>query len=144
VIDSKWNGGWIEFQTPDGSLISREPIHAGIISASVPANSRIVLSKEGLQSRMFYIAMENAGVEKDISYLVYEEFRRDYPNLLQNVVPPQVFHLQSLRQAVPQIRIRDQVAVAKPINAETSVCVPQTGSMCSHSYGSRPVCRFGP
>jgi hypothetical protein len=49
---------------------------------------------------MFYIAMENAGVEKDLSYLVYGEFRKDYPNLPQDVVPPQAFHLQSLRHAL--------------------------------------------
>src|SRR5436190_563273 len=97
---SKWNGGMLEFQTTDGQLIRREPIHAGIIAASVPANSRIVFLKEGLRPRMFYIAMENAGVEKDLSYLVYGEFRKDYPNLPQDVVPPQAFHLQSLRHAL--------------------------------------------
>lgn len=100
AADSKWNGGMLEFQTTDGQLIRREPIHAGVISASVPANSRVVLSKAGLKSRMFYIAMENAAVEKNISYLTDGDFRKDYPNLPQGVVPPQAFHLQSLRQAL--------------------------------------------
>ena len=98
AADSKWNRGMLEFQTTDGQPIRREPIRAGVISASVPANSRVVLSKKGLQSRMFYIAMENAAVEKDISYLTDGNFRKDYPNLSQGVVPPQAFHLQSLRQ----------------------------------------------
>ena len=97
---SKWIGGSLEFQTADGQRIRREPIHAGIISASVPADSRIVLSKEGLQSRMFYIAMENADVEKDMSYLYSGKFREDYPGLLESVVPPEAFRLESLRQAL--------------------------------------------
>jgi hypothetical protein len=99
---SKWIGGSLEFQSADGQLIRREQIHAGIISGSVPADSRIVLSKEGLQSRMFYIAMENEDVGKNISYLTSGEFRKDYPNLPQSVVPPQAFRLESLRQALKQ------------------------------------------
>jgi hypothetical protein len=97
---SRWIGGALEFQTADGQRIRREPIHAGIISVSVPADSRIVLSKEGLPSRMFYIAMENADVEKNISYLYTGEFRKDYPDLPQSVVPPEAFRLESLRQAL--------------------------------------------
>jgi hypothetical protein len=100
--DSKWIGGSLEFRRADGQRIRREPIRAGVISISVPADSRIVLSKEGLQSRMFYIAMENADVEKDIAYLSNGEFRKDYPNLPESVVPPQAFRLQSLRQALKQ------------------------------------------
>jgi hypothetical protein len=103
--DSKWIGGSLEFQTADGQRIQREPIYvgpndAGIISLSVPADSRVVLSKQGLRSRMFYIAMENAGVEKDISYLYSGEFRKDYPGLPQGVVPPEAFRLDSLRRAL--------------------------------------------
>jgi hypothetical protein len=97
---SKWIGGSLEFQTADGQRIRREPIRAGIISLSVPADSRIVLSKEGLQSRMFYITMENAEVENDISYLYSGEFRKDYPGLPQSVVPPKAFRLESLRRAL--------------------------------------------
>jgi hypothetical protein len=97
---SKWIGGSFEFQTADGQRIRRDLIHAGIISASVPANSRIVLSKDGLESRMFYIAMENAEVEKDISYLSSGDFRKDYPGLPQSVVPPEAFRLESLRHAL--------------------------------------------
>jgi hypothetical protein len=98
--DSKWKGGSIEVQTTDGHLIQRRQIHAGMIDASVPANARIVLTKEGLEPRTFYIAMENVGVEKLLSYLVYGEFRKDYPNLPQDVVPPQAFHLEELRRAL--------------------------------------------
>jgi hypothetical protein len=97
---SKWIGGVLEFQTADGQRIKREPVRAGIISISVPADSRIVLSKKGLPSRMFYIAMENAEVEKDISYLYSGEFRKDYPGLPQSVVPPEAFRLDSLGQAL--------------------------------------------
>ena len=102
---SQWIGGWLEFQTADGQRIRREPIfagpnQAGTISASVPADSRIVLSKKGLQPRMFYIAMENAEVEKNLSYLSTGEFRKDYPGLPESVVPPEAFRLESLRQAL--------------------------------------------
>jgi len=100
ALGSRWIGGSLEFQTADGELLRREPIHAGIISLSEPADSRIVLSKKGLQSRMFYIAMENADVEKDIWYLSSGEFRKDYPGLPQSVVPPQAFRLESLREAL--------------------------------------------
>jgi hypothetical protein len=97
---SKWVGGSIAFETTDGQLTRREPIHPGTITASVPANSRIVLTKQGLDSRMFYIAMENVAVEKLLSYLVYGEFRKDYPGLAPGVVPPAAFHLEALRQAL--------------------------------------------
>jgi hypothetical protein len=46
----------------------------GVIAASLPANSRIELSKTGLKSRMFCIAMENLEVERNISYLSSGEF----------------------------------------------------------------------
>jgi len=105
---SQWVGGALEFQTPDGQRIRRAPIHAGIISVSVPADSRIVLSKEGLQSRMFYIAMENADVEEDISYLYSGKFRNDYPGLSQSVVPPEAFRLESLRQALKRLEYEIQ------------------------------------
>jgi len=97
---SKWIGGSLEFETAYGQRIRREPIHAGVIFASVPADSRVVLSKEGLRSRMFYIVMENAEVERDISYLSTGEFRKDYPGLQQSVVPPEAFRLESLREAL--------------------------------------------
>lgn len=100
VLGSKWIGGAVEFQTADGERIRREPIRAGAISLSVPADSRVVLSKAGLRSRMFYIAMENEAVEKDISYLSSGEFRQDYPDIPQSVVPPSAFRLEALRQAL--------------------------------------------
>ncbi len=98
--DSAWRGGTIELQTTDGQLIRRETIGTQTIAATIPANARVVLKKEGLKPRMFYIAMENAEVEKDLDYLEYGEFRKDYPNLPRAVVPPQAFHLEDLRRAV--------------------------------------------
>ena len=98
--NSKWIGGTLEFQTADGQRIRREPIRSGIISDAVPASSRVVLSKSGLPSRMFYIAMENAEVERYISYLSSGEFRKDYPGLPESVVPPVAFRLESLRRAL--------------------------------------------
>lgn len=100
--DSKWNGGTIDFQTTDGRLISEEPIRPGTIEKTLPANARILLKKPGVESRMFYIAMENPEVEKDISYLTSGEFRKDFPHLRQSVVPPQAFRLGDLRKAVQQ------------------------------------------
>jgi len=97
---SRWNGGLLEFQTADGQLIAKERIRPGVIRRLVPASSRIVLSKPSLKNRMFYIAMENLEVEKDVSYLRYGEFRKDYPNVPERVVPPEAFHLAHLRQAL--------------------------------------------
>jgi hypothetical protein len=98
--DSRWNGGSLQFQTTDGQLIRREEIHQGVIRALLPADARVVLAKTGLKSRMFYIAMENAAVEKNLSYLVYGEFRKDYPDLKEGVVPPAAFHLLQLQRAL--------------------------------------------
>lgn len=98
--DGKWIGGSMEFQTTDGRMIAREPIRSGTIEKTLPANARIVLKKPGIESRMFYIAMENPEVEKDISYLTSGEFRNDFPNLPQSVVPPQAFRLDDLCKAV--------------------------------------------
>jgi hypothetical protein len=57
---------------------------------------------------MFYIAMENTDVEKEISYLNSGEFRKDYPDLPQSVVPPQAFHLDSLRQVLKRFEYEIQ------------------------------------
>jgi hypothetical protein len=100
---SKWNGGLLEFQTTDGRLIRRARIDPGVITGVVPANARILLSKEGLKSRMFYISMENPEVEKNLSYLTYGEFRKDYPNLKKGMVPPEAFHLADLQRALSSI-----------------------------------------
>lgn len=100
AANSRWLGGSIAMETTDGQLIRKELIQAGAITATLPANGRVVLSKPGLQSHMFYIAMENPEVEKYLSYLEYGEFRKDYPNLRESVVPPQAFHLEALRKAV--------------------------------------------
>lgn len=97
---TKWEGGSLEFQTVDGEVIQREQIHPGVITRSVPANSRIVISKAGSKPHMFYIAMENTGVEKYVSYLRYGEFRKDYPNLAPGVVPAEAFHLADLKNAL--------------------------------------------
>lgn len=97
---SKWNGGSVEFQTTDGRLIAKQPIHPGTIERTIPASARIQLKNAGVESRMFYIAIENPKVERDISYLTSGEFREDYPHLQQGVVPPQAFRLDDLRQAV--------------------------------------------
>jgi hypothetical protein len=93
-------GGSLALEKTDGQLIRKELIRAGTIAATLPANARVVLSRPGLQPRMFYIAMENAEVEKNLSYLEYGEFRNDYPNLRESVVPPQAFHLEALRKAL--------------------------------------------
>jgi hypothetical protein len=99
---SKWNGGVMEFQTTYGGLIAQEPIRPGTIERTVSADARVLLSKPGLASRMFYIAMENLEVERDISYLTSGEFRDDFPNLRQGVVPPAAFRLDDLRNALRQ------------------------------------------
>jgi hypothetical protein len=49
---------------------------------------------------MFYIAMENPAVEKNLSYLIYGEFRKDYPDLKRGVVPPEAFHILDLQRAL--------------------------------------------
>ena len=97
---SQWNGGALEFQTTGGQTIRRETIRPGVIRATVPADSRVVLSKAGLKSRMFYIAMENPAVEKNLSYLIDGEFRKDYPGLKKGELPPEAFHLSELERAL--------------------------------------------
>lgn len=96
---SRWNGGSLEFQATDGKPIRQTRIRPGIITATLPADARVLLSKPGLKSRMFYIAMENPAVEKDLSYLIYGEFRQDYPHL-RSGVPPAAFRLADLRRAL--------------------------------------------
>jgi hypothetical protein len=97
---SGWNGGSLEFQTTDGKTIRRETIHPGIIRETVPADSRIVLSKPGHNPQMFYIAMENPAVEKNLSYLIYGDFRKDYPGLKKGELPPDAFHLPEMQRAL--------------------------------------------
>jgi hypothetical protein len=96
----RWNGGVIEFQKTDGALIQRRVISGPTIAVTLPANARVVLHKPGLKERMFYIAMENAAVENNLSYLIDGKFRNDYPNLHRSQIPPQAFHLPQMREAL--------------------------------------------
>ena len=96
---SRWNDGSLQFQATDGELIRQTRIRPGIITATLPADARVLLSKPGLRSRMFYIAMENRDVERDLAYLIYGEFRKDYPYLREGV-PPEAFRLADLRRAL--------------------------------------------
>jgi len=97
---SRWKGGTVEFQQADGSLIERRRVAPGTIRIELPANARVALSNHGQKNRMFYIAMENRAVEKHLSYLIYGEFRKDYPDLIRSQVPAQAFHLPQLREAL--------------------------------------------
>ena len=97
---SQWNGGVLEFQTTEGRTIRRETIRPGTIRETVPADSRVVLSKTGLAARMFYIAMENPAIERNLSYLINGEFRKDYPGLKKGEVPPEAFHLPEIERAL--------------------------------------------
>ncbi len=97
---SRWSGGTIEFRQTDGHLIERQPIVPGVIRIELPANARIVLTNHGQKDRMFYIAMENREVEKNLSYLIDGEFRRDYPGLSGSQLPPEAFRLPQLRKAI--------------------------------------------
>ena len=97
---SRWSGGTAEFQQADGRLIERRQVVPGVIRIDLPANARIVLTNHGQKDRMFYIAMENREVEKNLSYLINGEFRRDYPGLSRSQLPPEAFHLTQLRKAI--------------------------------------------
>jgi hypothetical protein len=97
---SRWIGGTIEFQHVDGRRIEAENIVPGTIRITLPADARIVLRKPGQAESTFSIAMENADVEKLLSYLTLGQFRDDYPNLRQGEVPPGAFHLDQLRRAL--------------------------------------------
>jgi hypothetical protein len=59
---------------------------------------RVVISKAGLGSRTFYIAIENPDVEKNLSYLIDGDFRKDYSGLKKGQVPPEAFHLPELER----------------------------------------------
>ena len=97
---SRWSGGTAEFQQADGRLIERRRVVPGVIRIELPASARVVLTNHGQKDRMFFIAMENREVEKNLSYLTYAEFRRDYPRLIGSQLPPEVFHLAQLRKAL--------------------------------------------
>jgi len=75
-------------------------VPAGTIRIELPANARILLRKRGEKDWMFYIAMENRRVQELLSYLIDGEFRKDYPNLHRDVVPPQAFRLPELWNAL--------------------------------------------
>ena len=49
---------------------------------------------------MFYLAMENARVERLLSYLHRGEFRADYARLTGGDVPPEAFRLAEMREAL--------------------------------------------
>jgi len=97
---SRWIGGEIEFEQADGRPIERRTVPAGTIRIELPANARILLRKRGEKDWMFYIAMENRRVQELLSYLIDGEFRKDYPNLHRDVVPPQAFRLPELWNAL--------------------------------------------
>ncbi len=96
---SRWLGGTIEFLA-DGRRIKSDKISSGVIRITLPANARIVLSKRGQADSRFSIAMENAAVEKLLSYISSGSFRHDYPHLREGEVPPEVFHLDEFRNAL--------------------------------------------
>ena len=97
---SRWLGGTIEFSHSDGMRIRTQKISPGIIRITLPANARVTLRKLGQPDTRFFIAMENSGVEKLISYLSSGRFRDDFPNLRQGEVPPEAFHLDDLKNAL--------------------------------------------
>jgi hypothetical protein len=97
---SRWMGGSIEFQQADGRPIDRRTVSSGAIHLTLPASARILLRKAGQKDWMFYIAMENRQVEELLTYLIDGGFRKDYPNLHRDEVPPQAFHLPELKKAL--------------------------------------------
>jgi hypothetical protein len=99
---SRWIGGSITFQRNDGSPIKHHKVYAGIMRITLPANARILLIKAGQADWSFSIAMENAAVERLLSYLSSGEFRKDYPGLRQGEVPPGAFRLMELKNALAE------------------------------------------
>ena len=97
---SRWLGGTIQFRHADGVQIMTEKIVPGVIRITLPASARITLRKSGQRSETFFIAMENAGVEKLLSYLTSGSFRNDYPNLRPGDVPQEAFRLDELKNAL--------------------------------------------
>ena len=95
---SRWLDGTIEFEDTKGHPIQSQKVSPGILRATLPANAKVVLRKKGQNELSFYIAMENIGVEKRLSYLTSGQFRNDYPNLKPGQVPPEAFHLDQLRK----------------------------------------------
>jgi hypothetical protein len=96
----RWVGGTIEFSRADGTPIKTQKISPGIIQITVPASARITLRKSGQRQMSFFIAMENAGVEKLLAYLTSGRFRNNYPNLRPGDVPAEAFHLDELKTAL--------------------------------------------
>jgi hypothetical protein len=97
---SRWVGGTIQFQGPDGHPIEPHKLSPGILRIKLPANARVLLKKPGQNDWNFSIAMENLSVERNLSYLSSGAFRKDYPDLRAGDVPPEAFHLDDLRAAL--------------------------------------------
>jgi len=100
AADSPWLGGRLQFQEADGAVIEEHAVSPGVLEAEVPAGARVHLTREGLDERTFYIAMENEEVQKLLRYLHDGEFLRDYPNLRPGEVPPEAFRLSEMRRAI--------------------------------------------
>jgi hypothetical protein len=98
---SPWIGGSLEFQDPKGTTLRRTGVRAGDLRESVPADTQIVLRKEGARELRFFIALENDVVQKRLRYLMRGDFRRDYPNIQRSQVPVEAFGLAEMREALP-------------------------------------------
>jgi hypothetical protein len=97
---SPWLGGSLEFQDPKGNTIRRHPVREGSIEESVPADTQIVLRRDGIHDVRFFVALENEVVQKRLQYLMRGEFRRDYPDIKPSQVPIEAFGLAEMRAAL--------------------------------------------
>lgn len=102
--ESSWLDGTVELQRADGTLIEARHIRPGTLTRNLPASARVVLRKDGRPDDQFYIAMENPRVQELLDYLVYGQFRRDYPAMKPGQVPPAAFRLDEMRQALSRSR----------------------------------------
>jgi hypothetical protein len=98
--ESSWVGGSLEFQDPSGRTIRRHNIRAGEIRESVPADTQLLLRKNGTPDLRFFIALENEVVQKRLIYLMRGGFRRDYPDIQLSQVPVEAFGLAEIRDAL--------------------------------------------
>ncbi len=96
---SQWLDGTLQFETASGELIEKGSVKAGKTQLQLPAGARVQLHKEH-DHRQFYIAMENVAVQKLMQYIWNGEFLKDHPDLCPGELPPSVFKLSQLYQAM--------------------------------------------
>ena len=97
---SPWAGGEVRFTDPDGLVLERAALRAGVgISCRLPGNARAVLRRDG-REHAFFIASEDRQVQALTRHLWAGEFLAGRDDLQPGQVPAAAFRIASMRQAL--------------------------------------------